>query len=276
MTNLTTKVKKQHTVPKFLLKNIGLGKKEDNKKLFTFDKKKEKIFQQSVNDATTRNSFYNFVDTPQQLSLESYLSEIESEAAIIIQNIIKSKSLSNLDSEKRETLSIFVLTQYFRTYGHLKLQESMIEKIADKIRDMGFDPKDAKNLEYGNTTKLKNSFLLGILNAIENSIYISEKNWHLFETDEENPFLISDHPVVLNNEYNFGLYGNLGLGVKGVQVFLPISSTLLLAMFCPSYLIDLYKTKENAIWLSQNTILEDKLINNINLILKNIENFTKT
>lgn len=42
--NLTTKVKKQHTVPKFLLKNFGLGKKEDHKKLFTFDKKKKKYF----------------------------------------------------------------------------------------------------------------------------------------------------------------------------------------------------------------------------------------
>lgn len=152
----------------------------------------------------------------------------------------------------------------------------MIEKIADKIRDMGFDPKDAKNLEYGNTAKLKNSFLLGILNAEKNSIYISEKNWHLFETDEENPFFISDHPVVLNNEYNFGPYGNLGLGVKGVQVFLPISTTLLLAMFCPSYLRDLYKTKENAIWLLENSILNDKLINNINSIYKHFEDFTKT
>jgi len=56
---LSTDVKKQHTVPRFLLDHFGFGKKNKKRRLFTFDKQNEREFQQSVFDATTRNSFYN-------------------------------------------------------------------------------------------------------------------------------------------------------------------------------------------------------------------------
>jgi len=270
----TTNVKRQHTVPKFLLKNFGFGRKENKKKLFTFDKKNEREFQQSVNDATVRNAFYNFVDDPKQLSLESFLEKIESHSSVIINEIVKSKSLSTLNQEKKEMLSIFVLSQYFRTYGHFKMQESMIESVASKIRNMGFDPNDVKNLKYNDFANLKNSFLSMIPRCIEQKQYISTKNWHLFETDKDNPFFISDHPVVLHNEIDLRPYGNLGLAVKGIQVYLPLSSTLILGMLCPSYLIDLKESKENAIWLLQNTLVDEQTMKNIDSICKNIENFT--
>ncbi|HGW1730948.1 TPA: DUF4238 domain-containing protein, partial [Klebsiella pneumoniae] len=59
-------------------------------------------------------------------------------------------------------------------------------------------------------------------------------DWYLLETRPEHPFYVSDNPVVLENRNDFGVYGNIGLAVPGIQIYLPLSSTLMLAMYCPS------------------------------------------
>ena len=64
--------------------------------------------------------------------------------------------------------------------------------------------------------------------------HLLSKAWYLLETRPEHPFYVSDNPVVLENRNDFGVYGNIGLAVPGIQIYLPLSSTLMLAMYCPS------------------------------------------
>ena len=73
VSKLSTDVKKQHTVPRFLLNNFGIDTKGKRKQLFTFDKQNEKSYLQSVNDASTRNTFYNLSEHPEKESLEPIL-----------------------------------------------------------------------------------------------------------------------------------------------------------------------------------------------------------
>ena len=87
--DLKTNVIKQHTVPRFLLNNFGFGKKNKKKKLYTFNKESSSVFPQSVYDATTRNSFYNLKIKNKNISLESILEKIETEAAPIIKKLLK-------------------------------------------------------------------------------------------------------------------------------------------------------------------------------------------
>ena len=51
------------------------------------------------------------------------------------------------------------------------------------------------------------------------------------------PLYISDNPIGLQSlvEEATPLYGNLGLGVTGIEVYLPISSALSLAFYCRSH-----------------------------------------
>jgi Short chain fatty acids transporter len=60
------------------------------------------------------------------------------------------------------------------------------------------------------------------------------KDWYPLETKPEHPLYVSDNPVVPENRTEFGPYGNIGLTVFGIQMYLPLSSTLMLAMYCPS------------------------------------------
>jgi hypothetical protein len=47
-------------------------------------------------------------------------------------------------------------------------------------------------------------------------------------------YYLADNPVTLHNDQNFGFYGNLGLAVPGIQLYLPLSADLVLCAFCPS------------------------------------------
>ncbi len=64
------------------------------------------------------------------------------------------------------------------------------------------------------------------------SSMIMDKDWILFETDNNNPFIIGDNPAVLHNSSKTFPY--LGLGVPEIEMYLPISNKLTLGFWCKS------------------------------------------
>jgi hypothetical protein len=77
------------------------------------------------------------------------------------------------------------------------------------------------------------------------------KVWVLFETVSVNPFYISDNPITLHNRTDHRPYGNLGLAVQGIEVYMPISSTLCLGLLCPSIAQEYRTAHENLRRLDQ-------------------------
>lgn len=232
---LTTEVKKQHTVPRFLLENFGFGGSGKKRRLFTFDKQNGKIFQQSVYDATTRSTFYNIEGHPDRASLEPILGIYESKSAPVIQKIIKTKNLSCLDEEERYNMATFVALQRARSYGELRRISSIIDALSAKINSIAPTRDQIESeLELPDSLERKNLFLKAILDRGDESHILLHKSWILYETDDENPFYISDNPITLHNHIDMRPYGNLGIALKGIQIHLPLSSTLTLALTCPS------------------------------------------
>lgn len=60
------------------------------------------------------------------------------------------------------------------------------------------------------------------------------KAWLLIATTHKEPFIIGDNPLGLQNTIDMSPYGNLGLAVKGIEIYLPLSPTRALAMWCQS------------------------------------------
>lgn len=74
-----------------------------------------------------------------------------------------------------------------------------------------------------------------------------EKTWALLKTEHPRPYLIGDNPLALQNFVETGdLRGNLGLGVKGIEIYFPLSPTWALALWCPS-LINTLRTHDTGI-----------------------------
>jgi Protein of unknown function (DUF4238) len=63
---------------------------------------------------------------------------------------------------------------------------------------------------------------------------LSSKYCFLIKTTKQHPFWISDHPVVMHNDSDFGAYGNLGFEVQGIQIYFPLSPTIALVFWCPA------------------------------------------
>lgn len=241
----TTDTKKQHTVPRFLLDHFGFGKKNKKRKLFTFDKLNETIYTQSVYDATTRRCFYDLKNHPKNASLEPILGSIESDAAPVIKKIIKESSLASLTDEEREKIAVFVLAQQGRTLSTLKTMEHFTETIVAWLEESGANLQEVEGMQgFDDTDAQKNSFITMVLKHIEFAPHILNKGWILYETVESDPYYISDNPVTWHNDIDMSPRGSLGLEVKGIQVHLPLSSTLTLAFVCTSIFEELTQAKQ--------------------------------
>ena len=60
------------------------------------------------------------------------------------------------------------------------------------------------------------------------------KVWTLCESDKS--FFISDNPVVLHNSINKNEFvGTLGLDSYGIEIYLPLSASLTLCIFCEKF-----------------------------------------
>lgn len=234
--DLSTEVKKQHTVPRFLLSNFGKGKNAKKRQLYAFDKQAERCFKQSVMDASVRRNFYNLEGLPEQTSLEPILCGIEAAAAPIIKKIIKTRSIGWLTVEDRESIAIFTIIQKARSFNGLCVVDDLISSMSAMMTSRGVEASKIDTLlQQDNTSELKNFFLKVLMDHIEHVPHILRTSWILYETTEQDPFYISDNPVTLHNDEDFGpFWGNLGLAVRGIQIHLPISSTLTLAFTCRS------------------------------------------
>ena len=60
----------------------------------------------------------------------------------------------------------------------------------------------------------------------------------LFSTPTDS-FYISDTPVALHNMQDTGPYGNLGLMVPGIEIYMPISARYVLGLLCPTLIATL-------------------------------------
>jgi hypothetical protein len=231
--SLTTEVIRQHTVPYFLLKQFaGTGKRG---RLWGFDKAQGRVYQINPRDATVRNSFYNLDDHPEKMSLEPLMAIYETEAAPVIHDLLAHRDIRRLSVEDRYKLAVFVAVQRARTYGEQQRIQGYVQAITDRFGAMNASlNQSVEALGFSPERDTRHLFIGQLLQQELHIDLILEKDWYLCESTPDHTFYISDSPVVLHNDNNFGPYGNLGLALKGIQIYLPLSSTVTLAMFCPS------------------------------------------
>ncbi|EKN3939909.1 DUF4238 domain-containing protein [Yersinia enterocolitica] len=232
---LQTDVVRQHTVPRFLLQGFATLGRGKHPQLYAFDKHNERGFVTNIMNATVRNTFYNLDDHPERLSLEPLMGIYESEAAPVIHQLIEHRDIRNLSGEDRYKLAVFVAVQRARTFSEQQRITGIISAIADKVTAIGATQEQVvEALGFSPERDSRNIFLQQLVQQASHIDHLLTKDWYLFETTPDHPYYVSDSPVVMHNNNDFGPYGNLGLALPGIQIYLPLSSTLTLGMYCPS------------------------------------------
>lgn len=229
--------KVQHYVPQFLLRNFGTGKKN---KLHVFDKLMEKAFATNSKNVAAESRFYDFELGGNIFTIEHELSRVEGQTKPIIKSILEMDSLAHLTAENRAQLSVFMAIQFTRSKWFREQYREFPKLLENAIRDKSNEDADlsaiAEYIQTPNENDLAILSVRSIMSAAEDyAIHFANKIWILGATDSKHPFLIGDNPVGLQNMIDMGLRGNLGLAVRGIEIYLPLSPKRILTMFCSSY-----------------------------------------
>jgi hypothetical protein len=228
----------QHYVPKMLLRNFAFGK-QGHEQLFVYDKHAEKSWPTSIKNIAAERGFYEIeIGEGLVASIEQPLAVIEQQTQQTFRKVLEEQDLSKLSAEERAWIAIFVAVQKMRSKHARESMIEMDEALKRRIVKMGGDPNNVQNwrpFQDENEVKLFSmEFLRRHLKEFAGMLAF--KHMILFSTTNADPFWISDNPVAMHNDNDMRPYGNLGLAVKGVQIYLPLSPTLALALWCPSLL----------------------------------------
>jgi hypothetical protein len=224
--------KRQHYVPKLLLRGFADGEREQ---LYALDKTTGKAFLTSVRNVATEKAFYDLKTDAGLESLESGLSRLESVAAPLISRIRVDRSLAFLTPNDREMLALFAMVQHQRTTNYREKVAKMNADLLAKIRGMGFDTTNIDGIKEFNAQDLQRFAMQSIGMAINFVPHILDKAWILLAAPGNEQFYLADNPIALQNRKDFGAYGNIGFAVPGIEIFLPLSSELCLAWYSSSF-----------------------------------------
>ncbi|MBU1699833.1 MAG: DUF4238 domain-containing protein [Candidatus Eisenbacteria bacterium] len=240
------KPKVQHYVPRLILKRFA----EENEQVWVFDKKRSSVFKTNISKIAAEKYFYDFEYEGYDLSLESTFENLESGASEVIDHITLENSLASLSDEERILFSKFLALQLVRTRQWRNMWEQAREDLLVAIRKMGFKPEQIEGYKEQSNEDPKLAHMRSIHKSFEYTPYFLNKFWVLFTAPEKRPFWISDNPLTLQNMHDFGYFGNLGLAVKGIEIYFPISKCHTLGLLCPSHLEMFKKTYKDYISLS--------------------------
>lgn len=233
--------KVQHYVPRFVLKQFSTGKKH---KLFAFDKRSDNVFSTNIKNVAAESRFYDFEVGGHEVTIEPGLERIESRAKPVIASLLDADSIAGLDHEDRALLSLFLAVQFLRTKWFREQFREMPRQLEGALRKKLGQDADLSAIAHLMRVPDDNELVLHTYRFLRNHAEelakrFADKVWVLLATDGRHPFMIGDHPIGLQNQVDTGPFGNLGIGVKGIEIYMPLTPRRALAMWCPSILATL-------------------------------------
>jgi Protein of unknown function (DUF4238) len=217
----------QHYVSQFLLRGFASDKR---KQVYVFDKSSDNEFRSSVRNLACQRDFYD-------PDLDQWLGKLEEMSAPIIESVRTKRTLSHLQDAEIQWLAGFIAVQQVRTLHHRAVSADINKQLADALREMGAEPNSVQNFRELTDSEIREQTNAGIRGiSLDLLPHILNKDWILFSAVSGSEFWIGDHPVALANNMNpgDGVRGTLGFRVPGIEIYLPISSELMLGCLCPS------------------------------------------
>jgi len=220
--------KKQHYVPKFYLKFFSIEGNKTHLKIY--NKINHKIIQKgNLKGQAQENYFYG-----EDLALENFFGEIEAESSAIFHEIVKTGILPKKNSKEHQYTWIFLLLQAYRTPTQAKEMNEMVDSMVKSILkyEKDFKRYDLSSFQIGlNDTPVRN-----IKTLIEGLPMMRDLELKLIANNTNTPFITSDNPTFKYNQFlesrNFK-FGKTGMGCKGLQIFFPLSPSIMLILYDP-------------------------------------------
>ncbi len=132
-------------------------------------------------------------------------------------------------------VALFATVQMLRTDARRKELKGMIDDVYAAVKSIGGDPNKVKGFEFLNDEQTRAHSITSLPSlAADLMPYFLNKSWILYSTTQEHPFYNSDNPIVRFNRNQHQFLSTLGLRALGIEIYLPLSSTLCLGFLCPT------------------------------------------
>jgi hypothetical protein len=236
----------QHYVPKFVLR--GFLSNETNERVHVYDKHDDKHFQTSIKNIMAERRFNEFdLNEEYRASFEPIACAAEEQVLPAFREVVERRRLSEEPMQKA-ALALMVAFQFLRTKAHRDRWQAVEESIVSIVEAEGGRMQDIRgweDWEPANEDSLKREHLLTMQSGLtEFTQIIAAKDFILAEPAPGTTFYIGDNAVALANSRKFGPYGNIGLALPGIEIYMPLTADLMLCAWCPSLLGDLRKDHE--------------------------------
>ena len=212
--------KKHHYIPQFYLRRFSV---DDDKKLIALYNHKNKLFVPSaqIRHQACEKYLYGTDD-----EIEEGLSKMENAVAFVMSLILDQGMPPPPDaSDANGWLKKFILTQLSRTpQAGRELDESLNATFQAAFK--------SKDLHISH----ENPVVVSLIYSERYQPILSFLNCKILVNQTNIPFITSDHPVILYNQWmekNGRHFGNTGLGVRGLQIFLPLHPSVMLCYYDP-------------------------------------------
>jgi hypothetical protein len=218
--------KRQHFVPKFYLRNFAVD--EDKKCIALYNHKTRKYIPR----ATIKGQAYGNYLYGNDGAVEKDLQPFEEAVAKLFANPIS--KINPPDNPKDfHLLREFMLVQHFRTP---KAGNEVLDSLNAGLK--AITPFLRPDEQLPPDGKLSHDFpaLLSLYNALDRLPLMNYLTVRSIVNLTPYPFITSDHPVVVYNQWmeGRGLYlGATGIAVMGLQMFLPIHPRLMYCLYDP-------------------------------------------
>lgn len=238
----------QHYVPKFILRQFLADAAKE--RVQVYDKHEDRAFATSVKNIMAERRFNEFAyDDDYIASFEPIACGAEDQVLPAYRKVIAERRLSDSPQQKG-ALAVFLAFQLLRTKAQRDQWQAMEEELVNTVEGAGGRVQDMKGWEdWQPSTEdgLKRDHLTSIQGFLgQFAQIIAMKDFLLVEAAPGTSFYLGDNPVVRANSRDFGPYGNLGLAVEGIEIYMPFSADLLLCAWCPSLLGEIRRKLESA------------------------------
>jgi Protein of unknown function (DUF4238) len=225
-----------------------------------FNKQTGKSFTTGASRIAAEWDLYDFEFKGFPMSLEKSLSELESEAAWCIKKLLERGRLDMSQPEiiaERSALVRFLSVQLVRTRGAFAGANHLSEKLKEALRSLGA-PEDYFKLpsEVGSSENAQKAFLAERICTAHKDFgpALLKKGWVLMSTTLEAPFLLGDHPVVVDNLAG----GKMGVNVPGAVIYFPLSPQFALGLHCESLVNEIYQANTKFLNLPDEVIRQNR------------------
>lgn len=258
-----------HYVPQKILRNFCFS---DSEEIYVFDKNTLASRKAKIKSLYFENGFHTLFTETGRNNRENEVTGIENSYNSVVDHIVRNKGFKGIDELCRKIICRFITFQFLRTS---KIRKS-IDIFSKLFFDMGKSSAQISGLDkffpgineydYLSENEVKElSLRLSINDLHKHCPSLERLCLMIYETSADNPFFISDSPVTLFKEEK-----PVGLEVPGIQIYLPISSTLALAAICPSILEkDSGYRKRNNNFQHGGIIIENSIYNPYNASIIN-------